>query len=53
MSLAGQIAADRTIFLMLAPIAEKYRRSESELWPEFEVVRASMWAPWWMRWHVV
>ena len=34
--------ADRTIFLMLAPIAEKYRRSESELWPEFEVVRASI-----------
>jgi hypothetical protein len=31
--------ADRAIFLALAPIAERERRSESELWREFELVR--------------
>src|SRR5207248_8305086 len=28
--------ADRAIFLMLAPIGEEHRRSETELWREFE-----------------
>ena len=31
--------ADRAIFLTLAPIAEEQRRSESELWREFELAR--------------
>ena len=31
--------ADRAIFLTLAPIAEEQRRSEAELWREFEVAR--------------
>jgi len=31
--------ADRTIFLTLAPIGEEQRRSEAELWREFEAVR--------------
>jgi len=31
--------ADRAIFLTLTPIAEKQRRSEAELWREFEVAR--------------
>src|SRR5437870_7609892 len=30
---------DRAIFLMLAPIGEVQRRSESELWREFEIAR--------------
>ena len=31
--------ADRSIFLTLAPIAEERRRSEAELWREFELAR--------------
>jgi hypothetical protein len=31
--------ADRCIFLTLAPIVEQERRSESELWGEFEIAR--------------
>src|SRR5262245_26352192 len=31
--------ADRAVFVTLAPIAEEQRRSEAELWREFEVVR--------------
>ena len=31
--------ADRAIFLTLAPIAEQRRRSEAELWREFELAR--------------
>jgi hypothetical protein len=31
--------ADRGIFLMLAPIGEQQRRSEAELWREFEIAR--------------
>jgi hypothetical protein len=31
--------ADRAIFLTLAPIGEEQRRSESDLWREFELVR--------------
>jgi hypothetical protein len=31
--------ADRAIFLSLAPIAQEQRRSEAELWREFEVAR--------------
>ena len=31
--------ADRGIFLTLAPIGEQQRRSESELWREFEIAR--------------
>ena len=31
--------ADRGIFLTLSPIGEQHRRSESELWREFETVR--------------
>jgi hypothetical protein len=31
--------ADRAIFLTLAPIAEEQRRSEAELWREFELAR--------------
>jgi hypothetical protein len=31
--------ADRGIFLMLAPIGEQQRRSEAELWCEFEIAR--------------
>jgi hypothetical protein len=31
--------ADRAIFLMLAPIGEEQRRSEAELWREFELAR--------------
>jgi hypothetical protein len=31
--------ADRGIFLTLAPIGEQHRRSESELWREFELAR--------------
>src|SRR5262249_38717561 len=31
--------ADRAIFLTLGPIGEKQRRSETELWREFELVR--------------
>jgi hypothetical protein len=31
--------ADRGIFLTLAPIGERHRRSESELWREFEIAR--------------
>ena len=34
--------ADRAIFLTLEPIAEEHRRSESELWREFEVARPSI-----------
>src|SRR5439155_11381418 len=30
---------DRAIFLTLAPIGEAQRRSESELWREFEIAR--------------
>ena len=36
--------ADRGIFLMLQPIREQHRRSESELWHEFELARTSY--PW-------
>ena len=35
--------ADRAIFLVLGPIAEEQRRSETELWREFEVAR-----PWFL-----
>jgi hypothetical protein len=38
--------ADRAIFLTLAPIGEEQRRSETELWREFE-----LWAPCLMRQH--
>jgi hypothetical protein len=31
--------ADRAIFLTLSPIAERQRRSEAELWREFEMAR--------------
>jgi hypothetical protein len=31
--------ADRGIFLTLAPIGEQHRRSETELWREFEIAR--------------
>ena len=31
--------ADRTIFLTLPPVAEGHRRSETELWREFELAR--------------
>ena len=31
--------ADRSVFLMLEPICERHRRSESELWREFEIAR--------------
>ena len=31
--------ADRAIFLMLAPIGERRRRSEEKLWREFEIAR--------------
>ena len=31
--------ADRGIFLTLAPIGEQQRRSETELWREFEIAR--------------
>jgi hypothetical protein len=34
--------ADRAIFLTLAPIAEEQRRSEAELWREFELARPHM-----------
>ena len=34
--------ADRAIFLTLAPIAEQRRRSEAELWREFERARPAM-----------
>jgi hypothetical protein len=34
--------ADRAIFLMLVPIREEHRRSESELWREFELARPSI-----------
>jgi hypothetical protein len=34
--------ADRAIFLLLAPIGEQQRRSETELWREFERVRPSI-----------
>jgi hypothetical protein len=34
--------ADRAIFLTLEAIAEEHRRSESELWREFEMARASI-----------
>jgi hypothetical protein len=37
-----QDLADRAIFLMLEPIAEERRRSETELWREFERARASI-----------
>src|SRR5215471_7421246 len=31
--------ADRALFLTLPPIADRYRRSESQLWRDFEVAR--------------
>ena len=34
--------ADRAIFLTLAPIAEEQRRSEAELWREFELARPAI-----------
>jgi hypothetical protein len=34
--------ADRAIFLTLGPIREEHRRSESELWREFELARPSI-----------
>src|SRR5262249_10867567 len=34
--------ADRAVFLNLSPIAEEERRSEAELWREFEVKRPSI-----------
>jgi hypothetical protein len=34
--------ADRAIFLTLAPIAEERRRSEAELWREFELARPAI-----------
>ena len=34
--------ADRAIFLTLIPIGEEQRRSESELWREFELARAAI-----------
>jgi hypothetical protein len=34
--------ADRTIFLTLGPIEEKQRRSETELWREFELARPAI-----------
>src|SRR5271165_5866407 len=34
--------ADRAIFLTLAPIGEEQRRSETELWREFEVARPAI-----------
>jgi hypothetical protein len=34
--------ADRAIFLTLAPIAEEQRRSEAELWCEFELARPAI-----------
>src|SRR5262245_2153084 len=34
--------ADRAIFLMLAPIKEEHRRSETELWREFERARPAI-----------
>jgi hypothetical protein len=34
--------ADRAIFLMLAPIGEEHRRSETELWREFERARPAI-----------
>ena len=37
--------ADRGIFLTLAPIREQQRRSETELWREFEIARPASWAP--------
>ena len=43
--------ADRAIFLTLGPIAEEQRRSETELWREFELARPASWAPCLMRWH--
>src|SRR5262249_37627318 len=36
---------DRAIFLTLAPIAEAQRRSEAELWREFEIARRRILAP--------
>jgi hypothetical protein len=37
--------ADRAILLMLAPIAERQRRPEHALWPEFELARPCLWVP--------
>src|SRR5271167_2461708 len=34
--------ADRTIFLTLGPIREEQRRSETELWREFELARPAI-----------
>jgi len=34
--------ADRTIFLTLTPIGEEQRRSEAELWREFELARPTI-----------
>jgi hypothetical protein len=34
--------ADRAIFLTLGPIEEKQRRSETELWREFELARPAI-----------
>jgi hypothetical protein len=39
MSFSRLDLADRAIFLTLEPIGEEQRRSETELWREFEVAR--------------
>jgi hypothetical protein len=37
--IAERILADRGVFLTLAPIGEHHRRSETELWREFDSAR--------------
>ena len=40
--MAGRIWPTRAIFLILGPIGEEHRRSESELWREFELARPAI-----------